>query len=85
MDDTQTLTYDAVTARLLSLAHQNGGKLTAAMVERDERLSRDQTLTSAAARALEGSTNIFSFDEPDEREWFPFSGLIVGQLHADDV
>jgi hypothetical protein len=79
------MTFDQATARLLQLAKQNGGKVTAAQVEADEPLSTDQNLTSAAARALAGSTNIFSFDEPDDdRAWFPFSGLRVG-LHADDV
>lgn len=85
MNGAQAVTYDEVTNRLLALAAQNGGKLTAAQVERDERLSLDPTLTTAAALALAGSTNIFSFDEPDERAWFPFSGLVVGQLHADDL
>jgi hypothetical protein len=85
MTGAQAVTYDEVTGRLLALAAQNGGKVTAAQVERDERLSLDPTLTTAAALALAGSTNIFSFDEPDDRAWFPFSGLIVGQLHADDI
>jgi hypothetical protein len=82
----QAMTFDQATARLLQLAKQNGGRVTAAQVEADESLSTDQNLTSAAARALAGSTNIFSFDEPDDgRAWFPFSGLVIGQLHADDV
>jgi len=79
-------TFDEATSRLLLLAKQNGGRVTAAQVESDEHLSADHSLTSAAARALEGSTNVFSFEETDDgRAWFPFSGLIVGQLHADDV
>jgi hypothetical protein len=80
------VTFDEATARLLLLARQNGGTVTAAQVEADERLSRDRDLTSAAARALEGSTNIFSFEQADDvRSWFPFAGLIIGQLHADDI
>ena len=80
------MTFDEATARLLLLAKQHGGRVTAAQVESDERLSIDQNLTSAAARALEGSTNIFSFEEADDgRTWFPFSGLVVGQLHADEI
>jgi hypothetical protein len=84
--NSQAMTFDQATARLLQLAKQNGGRVTAAQVEADERLSVDQNLTSAAARALAGGTNIFSFDEPnDGRAWFPFSGLVIGQLHADDI
>jgi hypothetical protein len=85
VDGKRPATFDELTARLLSLARESGGKVTAAQVEADERLSSDQMLTSAAARALAGSTNIFSFDEADDRAWFPFSGLIVGQLRAEDV
>ena len=85
MNDNRPATIDELTARLLSLARESGGTVTAAQVEGDERLSSDQMLTSAAARALAGSTNVFSFDEEDGRDWFPFSGLIVGHLHADDV
>lgn len=80
------MTFDEATARLLLLAKQHGGRVTAAQVESDEHLAANQSLTSAAARALEGSTNIFSFEEAAAgRTWFPFSGLIVGQLHADDI
>jgi hypothetical protein len=85
VDDTRPVTFEEVTARLLLLAQQSGGRVTAAQVEHDDRLSSDQSLTSAAALALAGSTNVFSFDETDDREWFPFSGLIVNQLHAEDV
>ena len=85
VDDTRPVTFEEVTARLLLLARQSGGRVTAAQVEGDERLSSDQTLTSAAALALAGSTNVFSFDEADNREWFPFSGLIVNQLRAGDI
>lgn len=85
MNDTRPVTFEELTARLLLLARQSGGRVTAAQVEGDERLSRDQMLTSAAALALAGSTNVFSFDEKDDREWFPFSGLIVNQLRAEDV
>jgi hypothetical protein len=84
-DDTQPATFDELTARLLMLARESGGTVTAAQVESDERLSSDQLLTSAAARALAGSTNVFSFEEEDDRAWFPFSGLTVGHLRAEDV
>ena len=83
-DGSQPATFDELTARLLTLA-QESGTVTAAQVESDERLASDQLLTSAAARALAGSTNVFSFEEEDGREWFPFSGLTVGQLRAENV
>jgi hypothetical protein len=85
VDDRRPVTFEEVTARLLLLAQQSGGRVTAAQVEGDERLASDHTLTSAAALALAGSTNVFSFDEGDDHEWFPFSGLIVNQLRAEDV
>lgn len=56
------VTFDEATGRLLLLARENSGTVTAAQIEADERLSSDHDLTSAAARALEGSTNIFSFE-----------------------
>jgi hypothetical protein len=79
------MSFEEVTARLLLLARRNAGRLTATQVEADERLASDQTLTSAAARALAASTNIFAFEEPDSREWFPFSGLVVEKLRADEI
>ncbi len=85
-NDIHPLTFDEVTARLLLVAKQNGGKVTFAQVEHDERLASDQMLTSAAARALAGGTNVFSFEEADDgRTWFPFSGLVIGQLQANKV
>ena len=84
-NESQPPTFDELTTRLLTLAQESGGTVTAAQVESDERLASDQLLTSAAARALAGSTNVFSFEEEDGREWFPFSGLTVGQVRAEDV
>jgi hypothetical protein len=68
--------------RLVETARRNGGTLTAAQVESDPDLASDHATTSAAARALGGSTNVFSFDEADDREWFPFSGLVFSELGA---
>jgi hypothetical protein len=86
MDDERPVSFEEATTRLLLLARESGGTVTAAQVEGDARLSSDQTLTSAAARALAGSTNVFSFENADDDPaWFPFSGLVVGHLHADDV
>jgi hypothetical protein len=85
VDEKQPMSFEEVTARLLLLARRNAGRLTATQVEADERLASDQTLTSAAARALAASTNIFAFEEPDSRAWFPFSGLVVEKLRADEI
>ena len=52
MGGVHAATCDEVTARLLTLAEAGGGTVTAAQVDADELLSRDQNLTSAAARAL---------------------------------
>ena len=79
------MTYEEAMARLAVLAKEHNGALTAAQVEADETLSSDHALVSAAARALAGSTNVFSYEEIDDgREWFPFSGLVF-QLKAADV
>ncbi len=75
------MTYEEATRRLVELARQNGGKVTAAQVEADEDLSSDQATVSAAARALGGGTNVFSYEEEDdERDWFPFAGLVFSEL-----
>ncbi len=69
-------------SRLIELAKENGGTLTAAQVEADPVLAEDEPTVSAAARALGGSTNVFSSDEPDGRAWFPFSSLLFSELEA---
>jgi hypothetical protein len=76
------LTFDGATERLVSLARANGGEVTAAQVEADELLSApaNRDLVSAAARALSGSTNVFSTLETDGHEWFPYSSLIFSEL-----
>ena len=76
------MTYEEATRRLVELARRNGGKVTAAQVEADEDLSSDQATVSAAARALGGGTNVFSYDEDDGRDWFPFAGLVFSELGA---
>ncbi|MFL5929139.1 MAG: hypothetical protein ACJ77E_19585 [Gaiellaceae bacterium] len=77
------LTYDQAVAKLLDLARARGGTLTAAQVEADESLSNERDLVSAAARALAGGTNVFSSEELDGREWFPFSTLTFSELRRD--
>lgn len=76
------MTYEEATRRLVDLARDSGGKLTAAQVEEDPDLSSDQATVSAAARALGGGTNVFSYEEDDGREWFPFAGLVFSELAA---
>ena len=67
------LTYEDAVGRLMELAGQ---------VEADPELTAHEEITSAAARALGGSTNVFSADEPDGRTWFPFSTLIFSEIPA---
>ena len=76
------MTYEEATRRLVDLARRNGGKVTAAQVEADPDLSSDQLTVSAAARALGGGTNVFSYEEDDGRDWFPFAGLVFSELGA---
>jgi hypothetical protein len=76
------MTYEEAMARLTQLAQEGGGTLTAAQVEADPALAEDKPTVSAAARALGGSTNVFSSDEPDGREWFPFSSLLFTEIGA---
>jgi hypothetical protein len=72
--------YDQAVNRLIQLARGKGGVLSAAEVEGDEELAMHKDLVSAAARALAGSTNVFSSDEPDGRTWFPYSSLLFSEL-----
>lgn len=79
-DEGETVKYEEAIARLVAIARGNEGTLTAAQVEADERLSSERELVSAAARALAGGTNVFSSDEEDGREWFPYSSLTFSEL-----
>jgi hypothetical protein len=78
------MTFDEATTRLFALARAHGGTVTAQQVEADDELSANRDVVSAAARALGGGTNVFSYEETDEREWFPFSGLTFSDLRAND-
>ena len=75
-----TLTFEEATSRIVALARDHDGTVTAADVERDDVLTTDRDVVNAAARALAGSTNVFSVDEPDERDWFPYSSLTFSEL-----
>src|SRR5439155_5797387 len=80
------MTYEDATRRLVELARANGGRVTAAQGEADEELSSDHATVSAAARALGGGTNVFSYEEEDDdRDWFPFSGLVFSELSSQHV
>jgi hypothetical protein len=74
------MTFEDAHSRLVDLARKHGGTVTAAEVEADEDLSSDRDVVSAAARALAGGTNVFSADDSDGREWFPFSTLTFSEL-----
>lgn len=78
------MTYEDAVTGLIELARENGGTVSAAQVEADPVLSADQLTVSAAARALGGSTNVFSADEPDGRAWFPFSSLLFSEVGVSD-
>jgi hypothetical protein len=76
------MTYEDAISRLIEMAKESGGTVTAAQVEADPVLAEDELTVSAAARALGGSTNVFSSDEPDGRAWFPFSSLLFTEIQA---
>jgi hypothetical protein len=76
------LKYEEAMNRLVELARENEGTVTAAQVEADPDLAEDVPTVSAAARALGGSTNVFSSDDADGREWFPFSSLWFSEVGA---
>jgi hypothetical protein len=74
------VTYEQATARLVALARSSGGTVSAAQVEADDQLAAERELVSAAARALAGGTNVFSAQDDDGREWFPYSSLTFSGL-----
>ncbi|HEY0417495.1 MAG TPA: hypothetical protein VGC78_14020 [Gaiellaceae bacterium] len=76
------MTFDEATARLVAMAREHNGSVTAAQVEADEALSSDKNVVSAAARALAGGTNVFSAIDEDGRSWFPYSTLTFAELPA---
>jgi hypothetical protein len=69
------VTFDEVTAQLVMLASKNGGVLTAELAERDRRLAAaDRNVVAAAARSLDGTTNVFGLARTSTG-WFPFEEL----------
>jgi hypothetical protein len=70
------MTFDEASERLVRLAREHGGVVTAGQVERDRDLSADSEMVSAAARALDGTTNVFGTPRaPADGGWFPFEEL----------
>jgi hypothetical protein len=70
------MTFAEASERLVRLARDHGGVLTAAQVEQDGELSADSNIVSAAARALDGTTNVFGTPRaPADGGWFPFEQL----------
>ena len=70
------MTFEEASQRLVRLARDHGGVVTAAQVEQDAELSADSELVSAAARALDGSTNVFGTPRASaDAGWFPFQEL----------
>jgi len=78
------MTFDHATARLLALARENGGYLSAEQVENDPDLASDPQTVSAAAHALAGSTNVFGAPQ-DETGWFPYAELRFSELARSGV
>jgi len=72
------VTYDEAKARLVAIARQRGGVVTAADVEADPDLAAEQEIVSAAGHALAGSTNVFA--SPNGQGWFPYAELRFTEL-----
>jgi hypothetical protein len=77
------MTFDEASERLVRLARDHGGVVTAAQVERDGELTADSELVSAAARALDGTTNVFGTPRAAaDSGWFPFEELRFTALRS---
>jgi hypothetical protein len=69
------VTFDQATEALIALAQEHDGVLTAELIEQNERLSAEQGIVAAAARALDGTTNVFGTPRDPKGGWFPFAEL----------
>jgi hypothetical protein len=67
------MTFEEATARLIEIARNGQGILTAQTVEGDSDLAAEQLIVSAAAHALAGSTNVFATSGGSG--WFPYQEL----------
>jgi hypothetical protein len=79
------VTFDEAVEQLVALARRSGGRITAMEVESDPTLASDREIVSAAARKLDGSTNIFGTPQPPSSGgWFPFAELHFTELPDAD-
>ena len=72
------MTFDEAKNRLIDLAREHGGMLTAELVERDDDLNANQDIVAAAAHAIAASTNIFATGR--DGGWFPYSEIRFSDL-----
>jgi hypothetical protein len=72
------VTYDEAVERLVAIARQKGGVVTARDVEDDDELAAHQDLVSAAGHALAGSTNVLA--SASDAGWFPYAELRFTEL-----
>jgi hypothetical protein len=72
------MTYDEAKARLVEVARQRGGVVTAADMEGDPDLAAEEQIVSAAGHSLAGSTNVFA--SPNDQGWFPYAELRFSEL-----
>ena len=70
------LTFEQTVDRLVKLAGEYAGTVTRAQIEADDELSRNRSLTSAAAHSLAGGTNVAA--TPSRGGWFPYEWLTFG-------
>jgi hypothetical protein len=70
--------YDEAMERLVAIARERGGVVTARDVEDDDDLAANQDLVSAAGHALAGSTNVLA--SANDAGWFPYSELRFTEL-----
>ncbi len=73
---------DEATRRLLALAREGGGHLTAAAVENDPWCASNQEVVSAATHALATESSVIVAEDSDTRAWFPYSFMILGDSSA---
>lgn len=76
------MTFDDAVAHLLALARRSGGVVTASKVEADPELAAAADLVAAAARSLDGSTNVFGTPRTTDEGWFPFDELRFSDLRS---
>jgi hypothetical protein len=72
--------FEAAMQRMVQLAKENQGTITAAQVESDPELAADPSTVSAAALKLAGATNVFTDDDPSRRDWFPYAQIVFSEL-----